>query len=296
MQNMSKTEGAKICDDITTCPYGVVDFVINGYQVLTCQKCDHRYARVENDIEHHIRNNYNDDYFFGGKTGYPDYLQEKDIIIRHGRFYAKKINKIRKPGRILDVGCASGFLLKGFTDNGWSGKGIDPNQTMVDTGKKEMGLNLEQAYLEDYSDDTKYDLITIVQVIGHFANLDKALHKANELLNSKGLVLIESWNRGSFLARALGQKWHEYSPPTVLHWYTRSSLIELLASHGFRMIKKGKPRKYISLKHAFSLLEEKIKTPFIKKKINYFSTTFLSKLNMRYPPFDLFWMIFQKED
>jgi len=33
--------------------------------------------------------------------------------------------------KVLDIGCAAGFILKGFEDSGWICRGIEPNETMA---------------------------------------------------------------------------------------------------------------------------------------------------------------------
>jgi SAM-dependent methyltransferase len=269
--------------------------VVDGYPILECQICGHRSTRIDTPTETHIEENYDNDYFFfRGKTGYPDYLKEKDILIKHGKSYAKIVDRILKPGRVLDVGCASGFILKGFADWGWQAKGIDPNQKMVDFGKTELGLDLEKGYLESYAGPEKYDLITLIQVIGHFVELDKAIMNLSRLLQKDGLVLIECWDMESPVARLLGKKWHEYSPPTVLHWFSKTTLINLMAQYGFIEVMRGKPKKYISAQHAFSLLKEKSKSSFLKRKLDYLSPSDIGKINVRYPPLDVFWMVFKK--
>ena len=94
---------------------------------------------------------YCDSYFCEGKNGYPNYLGEKQILIKHGNRYAKIISKyINNPGTILDVGCAAGFILKCFEQNGWTCHGIEPNKTMVKFGKKEFGFKIKTGNFETY--------------------------------------------------------------------------------------------------------------------------------------------------
>jgi len=74
---------------------------------------------------------YDDDYFQGGKAGYPDYLAEADLLRCHGRWYGRLLAKYMQPGRVLDIGAAAGFILQGFQDCGWKGNGVEPNQRMA---------------------------------------------------------------------------------------------------------------------------------------------------------------------
>ena len=138
--------------------------------------------------------------------------------------YAKIISKyINNPGTILDVGCAVGFILKGFEQHGRTCHGIKPNKTMVEFGKKQFGFKMEVGNLKTYNIDKKFDLITMIQVIGHFHDIDKAMRSTHHLLKPGGFVVVESWNRGSLHAILHCKHWQEYSPPSVINWFSANS-------------------------------------------------------------------------
>ena len=286
----------KQCTDISNCGFTRELFQINGYSIKECTVCKHRFTNPKSDISNHINENYDDDYFFGGKTGYPNYLEEKDILISHGERYAKIINKIQSPGRILDVGAAAGFLLQGFINEGWNGKGIEPNQQMVDFGRDNYNLELEKSTLEDFTTADKFDLVTLIQVIGHFHNIDKSISNISNLLSKNGLVLVESWDMNSFYAKILGKNWHEYSPPTVLHWFSKETLKNIFLQHGFIPVKTGVPVKKISLKHAASLLKEKYASKSFGKIFMVIDNLMKKDIKIIYPPIDIFWALFKKNN
>jgi SAM-dependent methyltransferase len=238
---------------------------------------------------------YDDSYFFGGKEGYPNYLDEKDLLVAHGARYAKIISRFRnKPGSILDVGSAAGFILKGFEQNGWDCYGIEPNKTMVDYGIKELKLNITAGNLETFETDRRFDLITMIQVIGHFQDLDKAIQNAYKLLNPGGLLLVESWNMNSVMARLFGKGWHEYSPPSVVHWFSLTTLIDLFKYYNLKIVKVGIPVKYINMKHAITLIDNKTINFSWKQKFLNMLEQFIGKRKVFYPPLDLNWFLFRK--
>lgn len=265
----------------------------NDYPILDCQKCLRRFSVIRNS-KTHLSHVYSDKYFFEGKDGYSDYLKQKDILFNSGVRYSKIIGRHSKPGSILDVGCAAGFILKGFESAGWKGQGIEPNATMATYGKKELNLDIHVGSLEDFKSDQKFDLITLVQVIGHFYDVDESMENISNLLNQNGLVLVESWNMKSLIARIFGKNWHEYSPPSVINWFSDESLKKLFEDYGFKLIDSGYPIKKIMIKHAFSLFEHKLPNFWYKDKIFHFMANSLGKLILFYPPFDLKWYIFQK--
>jgi SAM-dependent methyltransferase len=237
---------------------------------------------------------YGDDYFQGGGAGYPDYLAEAQILREHGRRYAKLMERFSKPGRILDVGAAAGFLLSGFAEAGWSGCGIEPNQSMA-ASARERGLCVFPGTLEDFRDDERFDLVSLVQVLAHFVDPLRALERAASLTKVGGLWLIETWDRESWTARLSGRRWHEYSPPSVLHWFTRESVAELASRFGFREIARGRPSKKLSAAHAKSLLVYKLGQGTPGKWFASFAGLVPDRWSLPYPAEDLFWSVFRNE-
>jgi 2-polyprenyl-3-methyl-5-hydroxy-6-metoxy-1,4-benzoquinol methylase len=269
-------------------------FSKNGYPIVDCKKCVRRFAVIR-DVNTHLSQVYSDDYFFEGKDGYPNYLEEKDILINYGVHYAEIIRKYINPGKVLDIGCAAGFILKGFESLGWQGYGIEPNETMANYGRSELNLDIQTGSLETYSTENKFDLITLIQVIGHLYDVDKALENISHLLNHNGLVLVESWNMKSLAARILGKHWHEYSPPSVINWFSDKSLNYLFSNYGFKIIASGFPAKRINLQHALSLLDKNSPNIIYKKKIFGMLGNSLGRLVINYPPVDLKWYLFRKQ-
>jgi 2-polyprenyl-3-methyl-5-hydroxy-6-metoxy-1,4-benzoquinol methylase len=285
----------KTCNSIAECQEEKNKiFIVNGHKILECIKCEHRFTCTQN-IEAHLKNVYSDKYFFGGKDGYTNYLEREKILVRQGIRYANIISKyVDVPGTVLVVGCASGFVLKGFNESGWSCNGIDPNLTMVNYGVKELGLNLEIGNLESFKSNKKYDLITLIQVVGHFHDIDKAIKNAYKLLNPNGLILVESWNYNSIFTKVLGKYWHEYNPPSVIHWFSHKTLINFFNFYNFKLVKAGLPLKQIKLNHAVSLIGTKVPKSRFMKKLSRVVDKALGKLTIIYPPIDIKWYLFQK--
>ncbi|MEP6903181.1 MAG: class I SAM-dependent methyltransferase [Actinomycetota bacterium] len=263
-------------------------FDAKGFALRDCVKCNHRFAEIAAN-ENHVAEIYGDSYFSVGGAGYSDYLAEGEMLKRRGRMYAKKLAKFSAAkGKVLDVGAAAGFILQGFIENGWQGIGLEPNANVAATGREKFGLNISVGSLESFKTDEKFDLILMIQVVAHFYAPAGAFQKAFDLLNENGFLLIETWNRESISANIFGKNWHEYSPPSVLQWFSRNGLTRFLKDSGFEKIAHGRPPKKISGAHAKSLLKYRLGNNFLLKLIP-------DKLNFPYPSEDLFWAIYRKK-
>ncbi|MBS1575424.1 MAG: class I SAM-dependent methyltransferase [Bacteroidetes bacterium] len=284
----------KNCSSVLDCAEEKTDlFTKKGYLIKECTTCGHRFTDIK-DIEKHLSESFSDDYFFEGKEGYPNYLEERDMLYKSGVKFTKVIAKYMKPGRVLDVGCAAGFILKAFKDAGWEAYGVEPNDTMASYGRNELGLDIRTGGMETFNSDQKFDLINLIEVIGSLYDLDKAMQNVRDLCKQEGLVLVESWDMKCLAAKFFGPNWHEYCPPSVVHWYSDNTLKQLFNYYGFELIAKGRPSKRINLKHGLAIIAENSSKSKLKKKFFSFLSRILGNVPVPYPPVDVKWYLFKK--
>jgi SAM-dependent methyltransferase len=272
---------------------GKLVFLKNNYRILKCANCSHYYTdvKVTSEIVNEI---YSDSYFYDGGSGYSDYTLEEEMLISRGEYYARKILKFIKPGNVLDVGAAAGFILKGFENIGWHGIGIEPNKKMIEYGVKKFGIDLRHGTLETIKLDSKVDLIVMIQVIAHLFDLNQSVKNAYDYLNPGGYMLIETWNRSSFTARLFGRNWHEYSPPGTLNYFNKKTLDILMNKYDLHKISSGWPKKNIISNHAKSLLKHKIEDIRLLRKISGIVGIIPDNVLLPYLGDDLFWALYRK--
>lgn len=266
-------------------------FEAKGFPVRDCSACAHRFAETNRNGDAHVAQIYADEYFTGGGAGYDDYLAEGEMLRARGRSYAKILTKYTSAGRMLDVGAAAGFILQGFVDEKWSGRGIEPNESMAKHARARFNLDVARGDFETFQTAEKFDLISMIQVAAHFHAPRKAFANAADLLKPNGLLLVETWNYKSLTARVFGKNWHEYSPPSVLQWFSPQTLTGFLRRFDFERIAVGRPSKKISGAHAKSLLEYRLGE---KSVFNSLVKFIPDRANFPYPAEDLFWAIYRK--
>jgi SAM-dependent methyltransferase len=284
----------KTCNSLLTCREERIPlFTKKGYLIQECKTCGHRLTEIK-DLDNHLEETYSDDYFFEGKEGYTNYLEEKDMLLRSGRKFAKVISKYTKPGKVLDVGCAAGFILKAFEEAGWECYGIEPNDTMASYGRENLKLDIRTGGMETFNPDQKFDLINLIEVIGSLYDLDQAMQNVSNLCKQGGLALVESWDMKSLTAKFYGKNWHEYCPPSVVHWYSDDTLKQLFKQYGFELIAKGRPSKRITLKHGLAIIAENSSQSSLKRKLFGFLSRTMGNITVPYPPADIKWYLFKK--
>ncbi len=298
--------------DATACPLcgriGDLVFRIDDVPVMQCCFCTHRYAAIVPQADH-VRKYYDDDYFFAGKAGYSDYLAGEDLLRRQGKWYAQVLMKQAPqcaPLRLSNatsnsqktslfaVGAAAGFDIDEFRKAGWSVSGVEPNETMARHAREVIGIDIQTGTLETIHATQTYDVVTAIQVMAHFTDPQIAAERLSKLVRRGGCLLVETWDYRSLTARIFGRHWHEYSPPTVLQWFSKTSLISLMKRHGLDVAGSGKPAKRIGGAHARSLLEYKLSQMPLSSVTPSMLKLIPKNLTLLYPGDDLFWMLFRK--
>lgn len=265
-------------------------FCVRGqFHIRACDSCLHRCAEWQPPVGH-VSEIYDDSYFFGGGAGYPDYISEGPLLRKRGLDYARLLRRYVEPGALLDVGAAAGFLCDGFRSEGWYPEALEPNPAMAAHARDQLNLTVHPGTLEDFSGHQSYDLISMIEVVAHFTDLCRAFTKAAALTRAGGFWLIETWDSRSLTARAFGRHWHEYNPPSVLHYFSRQSLERLAANFGFHRVACGRPGKQIAWRHARSLLDHQFRSRWFR----YISGLIPDDLVLPYPAEDLFWMLLRK--
>ena len=277
-------------------------FVAAGHEIFECSRCDHRMTWPNHpgaDPAAHVREVYSDDYFLAGGAGYPNYLEEESLMVRRGRWYAALMRRHGlQLGRVLDVGAAAGFVLKGLEDCGWQGVGVEPNARMARHARDVLQRDVRTGTLETLelpaSSPADFDLICFFQVLAHFIDPRLALERAETMLAPNGHVLIETWDWKSLTARFFGESWHEYSPPSVLHWFCPASLERLGREFGLEQVASGRPLKKLTGKHARSLVAFKSGEGAVARLLAGASSLIPLDAELPYPFDDVRWTLFAR--
>lgn len=266
-----------------------------GYEFLRCIVCNHVFLNHRPE-RCHTEQVYADEYFFGGGAGYDDYLAQKEVVTEHGRFYERKLRAVMTPGRMLDVGSGAGFAAKAFAEAGWQVAGLEPNASMAEFATREGGVPTRHGTMEEFSTDEPFDAIVAIQVAAHFVDPVAALERCFSALRPGGYLLVETWNSESLTARLLKSRWHEYSPPSVLHCFSKSSLDSFAESCGFVPVKQRTTLKKIRAGHAKSLLREKAEHSFTMRMALQVASVLPDGLTLVYPADDLFWSLYRRPE
>lgn len=156
-------------------------------------------------------------FFFGGRS---------DLYIIS---YFKNMPR----GKLLDVGCGCGALLKLLKDDGWETHGVDIS-SYATKKVEEIGLDvftgelIEAGFLDKY-----FDIVILHHSLEHIYDPAEVLREVFRILKDNGILIIGVPNIKSIEARIFRQNWFPIEAPRHLYHFSLRTLDLLLNKTGF---------------------------------------------------------------
>jgi SAM-dependent methyltransferase len=161
-------------------------------------------------------------------------IREEPGQVETARRDLQRIERVVRPGRVLDVGCWTGSFLVGARERGWDPVGIEPS-TWASERARARGVDVHVGELSDHPfPNGSFRLVAMRDVVEHLTDPGDALTTVTSLLEPGGVLFVTTPDAGSVVARLLGRRWWSVLPMHV-QYFTRSSLERLLTAHGLRM-------------------------------------------------------------
>ena len=143
-----------------------------------------------------------------------------------------------RPGRILDVGCATGGFLAGMREHGWEVAGIETSPFAAHYARTALGLDVHEGMLEAAAlPGRHFDVVTLWHVFEHVDDPKATLLEANRLLKPGGWLVLTVPHMESPEARLFGRYWLGLDIPRHLHLFTKPVLRRYLEETGFDYVR-----------------------------------------------------------
>ena len=152
----------------------------------------------------------------------------------------KRLRLVRRyfnqPGRVLDVGCATGSFLAALRDAGWQTEGVEFSAYAADYARQRHGLEVTTGELADGRfPDGRFDLVIFWDVLEHIRQPRQTLQEAARIAKPGGALLLTLPNPDSLEARLFGQYWGGWDTPRHLYIFPLAPLRRMLAETGWEM-------------------------------------------------------------
>lgn len=216
-------------------------WVKDGFDIVACSSCGLLFRR-ELPAASELKEIYGPDYFTrpqGGRWehGYSDYGEDEEIRRLAARKRLALLPSRQGSGRLLDVGCASGFFLDEARAAGWTVEGVDVAPAMIAVARERFDLDARAADFQAVEPSTPgLDCVTMWDYIEHSRDPAADLRKAFTSLRPGGILALSTGDAGAAFARLSGSRWHLLTPHHHNFFFTRSHLTRMLNNTGFEAV------------------------------------------------------------
>jgi len=155
-----------------------------------------------------------------------------------------RFERYRGAGRLLEVGCASGWLLKHAAERGWSVTGVELSAEAV-AHARGLGVTVHQGTAEDAPlTEGAYDLVYMGDVLEHVPDCRATAARVAQLLAPGGHFFLRGPITTHSIARTLGLALYAAAgrdivlrePPYHLWEFTPAPLERLMRAVGLKVV------------------------------------------------------------
>lgn len=166
-----------------------------SWPVARCGHCGFIYLSSR-PVESALEKMYSKEYYDNADVGYGGYVENfrkynsifTDLFDRR----ARDIEPFRGSGKLLEVGCAHGFLLNHLRSQNWNVKGLEVSPIAAGYATDNLGLDVYCGKLEDagYSDNS-FDVVLLLDVLEHLHRPFEALNEIGRILAPGGVLVVQ---------------------------------------------------------------------------------------------------------
>lgn len=216
---------------------------------------------------------YNKDYFKNENSsliGYQNYSGDEEKIRQTFKRRLTKIEKwLPQKGRLLDIGCATGFFMDTARNNGWEVNGIEISKFAANYATKKLSLDVQIGDFEQIAQpDNQYNLVTAWDVVEHLANPLTSFKRIHSSIKKDGWFVFSTPDVESIPARITKSNWVGYKlSDEHLVYFSPKTIKRLCALTGFEIKRIEHVGKYVSF-------------PFFIDRVSLYSRNFARFLKL----------------
>jgi 2-polyprenyl-3-methyl-5-hydroxy-6-metoxy-1,4-benzoquinol methylase len=215
------------------------------FPAVECPICTMRFLKVQPEGES-LAAMYSAEYFASDfRCGRSDTHSFDEAAFRaENAGLLDRFERWRGRGRLLEVGCASGWLLKHAAERGWQVTGVELSPDAV-AHARGLGLDVRQGTLSDAGlSPASFDLVFMGDVLEHVPDCRESAEQVAELLAPGGHFFLRGPITTHSLARTIALRGYAMlgaaivlaEPPYHLWEFTPGSLRRLMKAVGLEVV------------------------------------------------------------
>lgn len=195
---------------------------------------------------------FKDEYFEEISKHYTQVDPSSKVAFSRKSMYKRFLRQIklikRKNANLLDIGCGLGYFLSLAKNEGWNVWGIESNLDLVNKGKQNFGVDIQNTYFEEANlPPNHFDVITLWNVFDELLDPFVCILKIKKILKPGGVLYLRIPNAAfhlfiykvqkTLIKKHLGHILPYQSSVFHIYNFSKRTLLRLFSHSGFYNIK-----------------------------------------------------------
>lgn len=211
---------------------------------------------------------------FDQLLGYYDYSAWEGSYRRTAGHRLDEMTRfVKPPGKLLEIGPATGFFLEAARDRGFEVHGLDVSTTFASIARKK-GFRIDEGFVETYPlPRAAYDVICSFGAITCWYDPVAGLKNIRQALRPGGCFVFNHMDRDNLWYRIQGFRNYDYQHPCLFQW-SQETMRACLERAGLDSVFSAAETQSVSL----SRVSEYLRLPWLRRlvyalEINEWSVT-----------------------
>ena len=180
-----------------------------------------------------------------------DYVRNEARFRGMARDIVSIIQRHKKTGRVLDIGCAVGLVLEEAKKAGFETEGLELNEKAVEIALSKK-LNVKKSDIKDarYAKNT-FDVIILNHVLEHIMNLNEFMSLIKNALKKDGIVVIGIPAYKALIPSLYKKAWGGWVLAEHIWHFDEKSLGGILSRHDMKIREILKSSLYYPFSKSF---------------------------------------------
>lgn len=224
--------------------------ISRGWPVSRCPVCGLVYLS-ERPAEASLASMYSNEYYDRAEVGYGGYASNfekyRSTFERLFKTRVRSLERYRGSGRLLELGCAHGFLLDHLRNQGYSVSGVEVSPVSSGYARDVLKLDVHTGSLESAGHAAgQFDVVLMLDVLEHLHRPGPVLREVGRILKPGGVLLVQCpwelthWEEvmETFLRGRKTGRMNPDAVPAHLYFFGPRTLEAMLKAGGFRVVRR----------------------------------------------------------
>ena len=180
-----------------------------------------------------------------------DYVKNEPRFRGMARDIVSIIQRHKKTGSVLDIGCAVGLVLEEAKKAGFEAEGLELNEKAVEIAVSKK-LNVKKSDVKDmhYAENT-FDVVVLNHVLEHILNLNEFIGLVKSILKKDGIILIGVPTCIGLVPKLYKKSWGGWVLGEHIWHFDEKSLGGILSRHDMKIKEILKSSLYYPFSKSF---------------------------------------------